>query len=400
MNQKVIEKWQKLNLASVLIYSIAFVFVSVSALQSAKGYEPFFKNFYVAVAIAIAVSAGLFLYDHFLKQELEGRRSPWHLGKLFAIYCCIALASFAGNFNAIFTNAVGKLPFVDQLKSVQVSIAELENSVIAELSQGNTSIKIKNDVESLLPSLRSEIMDVNNPGIGPGARKYIRKIEKILGAPINIPSSSTTDVITAQEAAILYKQVETNIRGILDSKMMNSKQHQLADTIRKKAADADGLILSTLTQKESVEEQTLEQQLDLAITAYNELLAIARSQQMNCAEGLPDWRLAAAQTGQFDATLELLRSGHYPNQAWAAAGQSFFLDFIVPIMLLGIVRRQEDPVIVKLKEDIQDIKAQLDRLDKQVQQTILNIRSNGSSKIKVTPDSSAKRGRKRRPTNA
>ncbi len=189
---------------------ISLFFLGISVYQTGLGFEQMFGNLSWIMSFGIGILM-LFLAFEMRKRKKRGESAIMPLVGYFVL----AIFSFIGNFNALYTRFNKAELYKTELQQHKT---ELTGVVTASKDALNNldpaSIKLKSDIEELKGQLKMQILDPANPGIGKRARKLIGDIETLLGTRL------TTFSGTPDQLATSYSR---NIDEILKTRMNKGK---------------------------------------------------------------------------------------------------------------------------------------------------------------------------------
>ncbi|OOR88254.1 hypothetical protein B0181_08400 [Moraxella caviae] len=197
----------------------------------------------------------------FLTHQIGYKRlnqRPIFLLILFYFICFIF--SFAGNFNAVYTNYQTEQLYRDEItahKQQLLDVLAASNKALDNFAPDDHRQAVR--VESLTQQLVSQITDSARPGLGNQARDLIRQIEAILGEKLTEFAGSP------QELAQKYSE---NITAIAQKKFGES-DYGRAQAIKVRntqlANELDGLMEEALFDPEALKERGSAHVLNLQV---------------------------------------------------------------------------------------------------------------------------------------
>ncbi|MEM9884901.1 MAG: hypothetical protein AAF849_03345 [Bacteroidota bacterium] len=322
----------------IVLAVIAVICVSISFIQTALGYKllagPVFTWLFSLIISAFMLLTNLRLRDN-LRKGLA-------IGGIIAFYCIIAFFSFAGNFNAFYSQFMKDELIENELRVYETQIPAIQQQAIQAVRGTNNAKEVEMKVNQLKYSLESQILDPANAGFGEKATEIKQEIESILGTNLTeyegeakaIASKMNVqiDQVLQAKLAVLTKDSDSVIKKI------NSKVDAVMPDIR----------LALLPQNIAAEGRSA---LDLADNTYNTIGEMTKgfistfqfepikSQQLQVGKISHSFQSGFAKMENPQATL-------------IATLASLAVDFLVPIyLLLTIARRDEEnrPVFMGTK---------------------------------------------------
>lgn len=141
---------------------------------------------------------------------------PGARAKLFLLYPILFVVSALGTINAAFYNFEGGSVLLQVIDDTEKQLAALDAASKRALRDEGPEAQAAAEVERLLIQLQSEIMNPQNCGVGPEARRIIAAINRIL--PQFQALSNTRGVPSCDEETLLrlYKVYENNALRMLD----------------------------------------------------------------------------------------------------------------------------------------------------------------------------------------
>jgi len=223
---------------------ISLFFLGISVYQTAKGYTQMFKGAAWIMSIGIGIMM-LFLAFEMRKRKKRGEKT---LGLLMG-YFVLAIFSFIGNFNALYTNYYTDSLYETELSNHQRELTEISTYAIEALKNADPiSLKLKNDVDGLKEQLKTQITNTSDPGIGRKAKVIISDIESALGKELTYLKGNP------KQQAKMYAD---NIDQLLNTKLKGSKlfkANELISTIELMKSEIEPQILEVLSSDNILKE--------------------------------------------------------------------------------------------------------------------------------------------------
>lgn len=248
---------------SFALLLIALICISISFVQTAIGYEllagPIFTWLF-----SFVISAFLLLSNLKLKESTSQGRSIWGILIFFMV---IAFFSFAGNFNAFYSQFMENELYDTKLKEYQAQIPSITNKATIAIENTHNADELSTKVRQLTVSLKSQIMDPANLGFGQRAKVITTEIEDLLGTPLTWYSGNSTDIA---------QKMEDQITEILEAKVASMRKN--GDMVALKIDDieiaSDTLIAAALASNIGDDKKVA---LAKAEESYNRIAQLTRS---------------------------------------------------------------------------------------------------------------------------
>jgi len=203
-------------------FILTLIFLGISVWQTGLGYQLMFGKILAWLFSFCLGFTMLYLLIQIRRNRINGVSA---IGPLIA-YIIVAIFSFWGNFNALYTrfneDELYKKELLNKKEDLAGSIVMAKKEL---LKVDPESISLITEVNSLKRQLKMQILDQANPGVGDRAKIIINDLENKLGQRLTI-FSGTPDQLAA-------KYIE-NIENILDVKLnvaMLMRSRELIDDI-------------------------------------------------------------------------------------------------------------------------------------------------------------------------
>ncbi|RIY31655.1 hypothetical protein [Psittacicella gerlachiana] len=189
------------------IHIILFLFLGISFVETAIGYASVVGTV-IAYILSAAVTALLYLLTLDIGRRIIRGQSLFGVVFIFFIF---SLITYAGNFNAFYTQFNKSTIFRQELTLHKVELNELQSQTITAVSHIIApEVELENNVKKLVGQLEAQVLDPQRPGFGQRAKQLIQEISKTLGQPLT--ELSTSNYRVALEG---YKN---QIQKILDTR--------------------------------------------------------------------------------------------------------------------------------------------------------------------------------------
>jgi len=319
-------------LENLVLIVLALICVSISFIQTARGYDelagPVFNW-----AFSIVISLFILLLNFRFRDHL---RKGLAIAGILVFYLIVTSFSFAGNFNAFYSQFMQKELYEDELKNFRADLEGVQQKAITALDNSNNADEVRSKVMPLKRALEEQIKNPGNPGLGEKARSLITEIEQVLGTSITLLQGRSYE----ETATLMGDQIE----------------NVLNDQLGALTADTDRVITRINTMADSIKPQ-----IDVALMEGGQVLEDNGKELLNETARIHNTigELAMATLGPDQFTYEAIQSknaqvgkishsfqsamrGDNPQAAWIAGVASLAVDLLVPLYLILTVRRREE----------------------------------------------------------
>ncbi|MEM9991700.1 MAG: hypothetical protein AAF738_08050, partial [Bacteroidota bacterium] len=304
----------------IVLALIAIVCVSISFIQTALGYEllagPIFTWLF-----SFIISAFMLLTNFRLRAALQKGLAA---GGILVFYGIIAFFSFAGNFNAFYSQFMKDELFENELRTYETQIPALQQRAIQSIRGTNNAKEIEMQVQQLKQSLTSQILDPANSGFGERSQEMLQEIEAILGSPLTKYDGNPKAIAS---------KMNVQIEQVLNAKLavLTKDSDALIEKINQKTQEAMPEIRTALLPANIAEQGR--SALDLADNTYNTIGEMTKGFE-------PSFTFNPIKTEQLQVgkISHSFRSAFVkmdnPQATFIAALASLAVDFLVPVFLL------------------------------------------------------------------
>lgn len=211
------------------------VFLLISVYQTAVGFTSVL-GLALAWMFSLGIGLMLFFIAYIIGNLKVNHRS--YVFPLLAFFFC-SLISFAGNFNAIYTNYMKKELFKTELVEKKTEINKVTSAADKALRNfdPDTTNRV-NKITSLKNQLISQITDPANPGLGERARNIVTEIEGLLGEKLT-PFSGSPEQIA--------KKYNENIDQIMKQKFQSGDRAEQSSLIQRNEKLRQDIVTNTIS---------------------------------------------------------------------------------------------------------------------------------------------------------
>ncbi|MEL7120213.1 MAG: MARVEL domain-containing protein [Bacteroidota bacterium] len=323
---------------NLILIILAFICVSISFIQTARGYDelagPVFNW-----AFSIVISLFILLLNYRFRDHLRNGFAIWGI---LGFYLLVTTFSFAGNFNAFYSQFMRKELYEDELKTFRSELEGVQQQAITSLNNSNNAEDIRATILPLKRAMEAQITNPGNPGMGQRTKELIKEIEAELGTTVTILRGKDY----TETAQLMGDQVE----------------NLLNDQLSVLTGDANKLVTQINIMADSIKPEIDQVLLDNQLLEANGKLLLDETARIHNTIGelsqgylgvdqfeYEPLRSKNSQVGKISHSFQSAMRGDNPQAAWIAGVASLAVDLLVPLYIILTVRRKEDD-----DEDIDD----------------------------------------------
>ncbi len=220
----------------IFLFLGSLVLGGISFYQTAVGYEQMFGKVpawavsAVITLILIGIN-GLFIFNTSSKKSNKFPDNPEKteqdkisVTRLVVTYCVAASVSFVGNFNGFYTQFMTKELYEYEIKStLKATKATYEKAKGILDKPQDQATQLGREIESLSPTLRTEIFNEGDKGCGDECKKTLRIIQDKLNCP-------DFTIITTSNLQAIYDSLIIQI----DAQIIKAKENMVLSSEKKK----------------------------------------------------------------------------------------------------------------------------------------------------------------------
>jgi hypothetical protein len=325
---------------SVLLLIITIFCLGISWWSMMQGYESLAGSKLLSAAVATALVVMMFSLNYSLRRGLQNGIPGARVIVILMMYLVVVLASFSGMFNKFYSTFMHTELINEELTEKIKSLSSLQNSA-QEVLTDQEAERIKGEVSRLVESLKLQIQNPAEPGLGPRAQATLRDIETLLGVRLERlpPKNKSADEL--KRAAEAYGDYILNkvLQGSDAMLKLNSAER------RNYAEQVPGIIgppikslIKVQTELQSGATETTQATaiatIGEAVRKYNEVaLKVNSLQKEKNFAYEKNFRVENDNIGKISHTYA--SAGKHLNHwgVWVAGGLAFGIDLIVPLFV-------------------------------------------------------------------
>lgn len=316
------------TLENAVLVVLALICISISFVQTAVGYEELAGSLFTWL-FSLVICLFILLLNFRFREAL--RREEGVIGIVFFFLIVIAF-SFAGNFNAFYSQFMKKELYEEELKEFDSKLAGIKQRAVTALNNSHDAESMRANVNQARDKLVLQITDKGNPGIGERANTIIKELEGYLGQPLTILQGDSYE----EQARLMAQQINRILEQEGPKRSTRANEliadiNELADTARKNI----GYMLSNPYLLENYGKETLNE----AASVHNTIGQRTQGLLGESAFTFEEIQSRNAQVGKISATFQSATRGDNRQATFIAAIASLAVDLLVPFYIFFTVSR-------------------------------------------------------------
>lgn len=308
-------------LMTVICLGLSFINVADAYKEIMRG------SYFLSGLLSLAITAGLFLCAFKMRQAKLNRES-WVAPLIF--YIALVIASFAGNFNGFYSYFMrGELLKTELTEKADAFRTLREDSRVALGDFKDQSPQIN----QLASQLESQIRNPSEPGCGPKCEEKLVELEGVLGTKLTRLKAADKEFLVRE-----YKKMIDEARKALLSKLNSAEQK---DIITQMDEDATTLQPAISAATQDAAEKALPV-ITTIVEKYKFYGAKVRSFVGKAFIYDDQMTVKNAEIGKMSHTFSSAFQNLNHWGPWIAAFVAILIDIIVPIMILGLTKPEDD----------------------------------------------------------
>jgi hypothetical protein len=326
---------------SVLLMIITIGCLGVSWWSMSEGYESLTGSSFFSSVLATILVVLMLALNYSLRRGLQNGIPRSRVVAIFLMYLIVVIFSFSGMFNKFYSSFMHTELIDEELTQKIKSLSDLKNSSIEALTDQKAE-KIKKQVTGLVESLKLQIQNPADPGLGPRAEETLREIENLLDVrlerlpPRNNSSDELKRASDAYEDYILNKALQGSTAMLnLNSAERRLYAIELPKTIDPATTDLTKIQAELQSGNNKITQATAISLIGEAVRKYNEVALKVRSLQKEKEFQYDNlFRSENQNIGKISHTYYSASKHMDHGGTWLAAGIAFGIDLIVPFFVL------------------------------------------------------------------
>ncbi len=320
-----------------IILLITLICLSISFYQTGMGYSKLFGAWPLSFAFAFVLVLFMFLQNQRLMQRVSTGKAA---GGILGVYLILTMASLGGNFNSFYSKFMGSELIREELETKRDSLIHIQDRAHSVLANKETD-RFEADVNSEIDQLKLQIANEGNPGVGPKSRAILSDLQTKLGinfTDLRAKSTSGTDLkdIGEQYAAMIKQGLNTKL-GALNHLQRNQLIADIDDRVKNALLLVDQAAKDTRNTPEGLEA------INKAVQEYKYIGSKTLGMTDNYKFKYDDtFEVKNGRLGEIDHAIRSAFAHLGAWGTWLALFISLLIDFIPPMIILGMVQPEED----------------------------------------------------------
>lgn len=313
------QNMQKRAFEVVIIFIVTSICLSISFYQTMIGYQDAFGGLVVSGLFAFVIVLLLFFINYKIRDNrIKGKDTALML----VLYVVFTFVSFAGNFNAFFSQFMRAKLIDSEFEIVQKKLTDVYNTL------GNTypPLQKSKKIDALKKQLKDQINDPKNYGVGNRAIELINEL-RAEDVPLTLLQCDHTEEDARRVANKYWESITEQQNNLVKGwAQIDTTYQRLTKTFQ-----------NLVGKKDDVQKQA-------HINKALELYANLRGMYANATK---DDKTFPAMDKNYDGIGRLdqsFRLGFGDYFYWAgllAMVVSLFIDLFVPIIIMAVTEREE-----------------------------------------------------------
>jgi len=308
----------------IIIALVAFVCLGISFYQTTLGYKEAFGSILISGAFALVVVSLLFYLNFRLRAARRNSLGAGAIGGILTLYFIFTFASFAGNFNAFYTNFMKDELVKTELVQKRDNLNKLQEDAKAALSSQEA---LRPKIEGLTVQLESQIRNPSEPGCGEKCEKILSQIEGLLDTPITRLKGDNKEMLIREYKKIIAKELDVRLRVVNDE-----SRKELISQINKEAAALKPKMEDALQNPSVSGIATLKEIVD----KYKEIGNKTKKLVGESFKYDEEIKVENEEIGKISQTFSSASKNVNHWGSWLSAIISLFIDLFVPMFILFI----------------------------------------------------------------
>jgi hypothetical protein len=316
------------RLENLVLVLLAVICVSISFVQTAVGYEELAGSVFTWL-FSLVISLFILLLNYRFREAL---RLEYPVAGILLFFVVVVGFSFAGNFNAFYSQFMRKELYEDELNAFKSKLTGIQEKAVTALNNSHDAEALKAKVLQARDKLVLQITDKGNPGIGDRAREIIRELEGYLGRPLTILVGSSNE----EQAQLMAQQIDRILAQEIPKR--SDKANQLVRVVNSLADSAKTKTDYVLSSPYLLEKYGKETLNELA-AAHNDIGQKTLGYLGEDKFSFNEIQSRNAQVGKISASFQSAMRGDNNQATFIAAVASLAVDLLVPLYILLTAKR-------------------------------------------------------------
>lgn len=307
-----------------IIAFVALVCLGISFYQTTLGYKEAFGSILISGGFALVVVTLLLYLNYRLRAARRQSESMGAIAGILVVYLVFTFASFAGNFNAFYTNFMKGELLRGELAQKRDALNRLQEDAKSALTSQEM---LRPKTEGLLSQLQSQIRNPSEPGCGDKCEKVLSQIEKLLDTPITRLKGENKEMLIQEYTKLINKQLDVTLRLGNDE-----AKKDLITEIDQDVADLRSKIDTALQNPSTAGLPVLKEVVEIYKLLGNKTKKLAGA-SFKYDEQI---RVENEEVGKISQTFNSAMQNISHWGVWVSAIISLFIDLFVPLFVLFI----------------------------------------------------------------
>ena len=309
---------------------ITVICLGISFYQVTIGYKDLVGNYWLSGLISLVIVLILFYLAYEIREQ---RRQNQSIAKYLIAYLVFVLFSFAGNFNAFYTQFMKGELLKAELIEKHDAFSKLRED--AKLALESSTQDISPQINQLVSQLSSQIRNPSEPGCGSKCEEVLITLEGLLGTKITRLKSGDKNFLIQE-----YKKLVEDARQSRLEVAKSTDKNRLIEQI-------DNDILIFKPQTDAAMEDPASKALGLIgvmVDKYKDYGKKVKAFAGNLFNYEEQIKVKNAEIGRLNFTFSSAKENIDNWGTWIAAFLSLFVDLFVPLFILLVTKPSDRDV--------------------------------------------------------
>lgn len=309
---------------------ITVICLGISFYQVTIGYKDLVGSYWLSGLISFVIVLILFYLAYEIREQ---RRKNQSIAKYLIAYLIFVLFSFAGNFNAFYTQFMKGELLKAELTEKHDAFSKLRED--AKLALESSTQDISPQINQLVGQLESQIRNPSEPGCGRKCEEVLVSLEGLLGTKITRLTSSDKNFLI-QEYRKLVEEARKSKLEIAKSTDKNRLIEQIDNDILIFKPQIDAAMQDPANKALGI--------IGIMVDKYKDYGKKVKALAGNLFNYDQEIKVKNAEIGRLNFTFSSAKQNIENWGTWIAAFLSLFVDLFVPLFILLVTKPSDrDP---------------------------------------------------------
>lgn len=309
---------------------ITVICLGISFYQVTIGYKDLVGNYWLSGLISLVIVLILFYLAYEIREAARRKQS---IAKFLIAYFVFVLFSFAGNFNAFYTQFMSGELLKAELTEKKDALSKLRED--AKIALESSTQDVSPQINQLVGQLESQIRNPSEPGCGRKCEEVLVTLEGLLNSKLTRLTSSDKNFLI-QEYRKLVEEARKSKLEVAKSSDKNFLIEQIDNDILTLKPQIDAAMQDPANKALGLISIIVDKYKD-----YGKKVKAFAGKLFNYDEQI---KVNNAEIGRLNFTFNSAMENITNSGTWIAAFLSLFVDMFVPLFILLVTRPTDQNV--------------------------------------------------------